>query len=207
MLRVALFCMNFGILVLVMESFVWDTKLESKNTPQKQEKPCLYVQASALNVRKNPNTQAQILQALPKGTQVCEYFGIENGFLQLADGYVAIEYLSLQQQKAEQPKAASAPLPKTKILLTSTQKTPKQDDLQLARLAMLHKDYAKAKTLALKINQQNPKNLESWEIFTKALYLEGNKSEAMLILQKILAKNPNGELVGLLEQMRKGERI
>lgn len=210
MLRFAIFCMSFGALVLILESFFGVKKLESQMMKQSQipqEKPCFYVQANALNVRQTPNIQAQILQTLPKNTKVCEYFGVENGFLRLSSGYVSAEYLSLKRMEKLKVTNISIPKKESKILLTSTQKIPQKDNLQLARLAISNQDYTKAKTLALKINQENPKNIESWEIFTKALYLEGNKNEAMLILQKILAQSPNKTLMELLEQMRKGERI
>lgn len=216
MLYVALFCLGFGALILVAESLLENNKLESQILKQEQalqEKPCFYVRASGLNVRKNPNMQAKILQTLPNGAQVCKYFEVESGFLRIDEGYVAVEYLSLSRErkrtenlKIEDIYGAKSSK-ETKILLTSTHKTLKDSNLQLARLAMHDQDYAKAKIFALKINQENPKNIESWEIFTKALYLEGNKSEAMSILKKILMQNPNKELFVLLEQMRKGESI
>ncbi|MDY2584823.1 SH3 domain-containing protein [Helicobacter sp.] len=145
MLRIAMFCVGLGVLVLMLES---KTAKQAQNL---QEKICFYVQANALNVRQAPNTQAQILQTLSKGAKVCEYFGVENGFLRLASGYVSTKYLSLHQ-RVEKPKLANASVSKkeAKILLTSTQKTPKEDDLQLARLAIFNQDYTKAKTLALK---------------------------------------------------------
>ncbi|MBX7491557.1 SH3 domain-containing protein [Helicobacter turcicus] len=206
MLRIAVFCMGLGALVLIMEFFLKAYKLEAKHLQSKSaQKPCFYVQANVLNVRQNPNMQAKILQTLQKGEKVCMYFGVENGFLHIANGYVATQYLSLNTP----PKPnVTTPLEQTpKILLTSTQKAPKQRSLHLARLAMHNQDYTTAKTLALEINQDNPKNIESWEIFAKALYLEGNKNEAILILQNFLLQNSNHMLLELLEQMRKGERI
>lgn len=209
MLRFAVFCVSLGVLVLVMEFFLKSHKLESQ---EKQEKPCFYVQANVLNVRQSPNTQAKILQTLQKGEKVCAYFGVENGFLRIINGYVATQYLSLNVPKDTSKVASSSvrldsPKQAPKILLTSSQKTLEQNSLHLARLAIHNEDYTKAKTLALKINQENPKNVESWEIFVKALYLEGNKNEAIVILQNFLLQNPNNALLELLEQMRKGERI
>ncbi|TLD82899.1 SH3 domain-containing protein [Helicobacter sp. MIT 11-5569] len=218
MLRFAVFCIGFGALVLIVESFLKPQE-ESKNLQNmqtQQEKPCFYVQASALNVRQSPNVQAKIVQTLPKDSKICLYFGVENGFLRVEKGYIATQYLSLsrapQTEKIRVAKNSdyvqkATPKQERKILLTSTQKAPTQDNLRLARLAIHNQDYAKAKTLALKINQENPKNIESWEIFAKALYLEGNQSEAIVILQNFLLQNPNNSLVELLEQMRKGERI
>lgn len=204
MSRVALCCVGIGVVMLVVEVF--------KSPQSSQERPCFYVQANMLNVRQSPNLQSQILQTLPKGTQVCTYFGVENGFLQLDFGYVAVEFLSLSQQ--ESPKLSSREVvvkeeqshkesSAQRILLTSTQQ---QTPLQRARLAIENQDYGSAKQLALKINQENPKNLESWEIFIRALYLEGNKNEAVLVLQKVLDKYPDKALLELLENIHK-ERI
>ena len=98
-----------------------------------------------------------------------------------------------------------------KMLLTSTEKASKhnvefQSILRQARMAMEAQNYMQAKNLALQINAKNPKNIESWEIFTKALYLEGNKQEAMLILENFLLKHHNDALFRLLEQMQ-GDKI
>ena len=215
MLRFAVFCVGIGSLVLSLEPFFkHQIKLDVLQQNQgAKEAPCLYVQASGLNVRKNPSTQAQILQTLPKWTQICEYFGVENGFLRIQKGYIAVEHLSLSnahilKNVASNSNAQNAPLKqKPKILLTSTQKIPTQNPLQLARLAIEHQDYAKAKTLALKINQDNPKNIESWEIFARALYLEGNKTEAILLLQNFLLQHYDLGLSQLLEQMQQGRVI
>ncbi|TLD85434.1 SH3 domain-containing protein [Helicobacter sp. MIT 05-5294] len=76
-----------------------------------------------------------------------------------------------------------------------------------ARIEMDNKNYAQAKNLALRVNLNNPKNLESWEIFAKSLYLEGNAQEAILILQNFLQQNYDKNLALLLKSMRQGQKI
>ena len=72
---------------------------------------------------------------------------------------------------------------------------------------MESQDYKRAKTLALRINQENPKDPESWEIFAKSLYLEGNPQEAIALLQNFLSQNYDVNLLQLLEKMRQGHKI
>ncbi|WP_297813441.1 SH3 domain-containing protein [uncultured Helicobacter sp.] len=76
-----------------------------------------------------------------------------------------------------------------------------------ARVELENQNYTRAKNLALRANLANPKNLESWEIFVKSVYLEGNPQEAILILQNFLQQNYNENLANLLKLMQQGQKI
>lgn len=209
-MRFAIMCVVLGIVMII-----FGANMEDTNTMKPSNKPCFYTQATALNVRQSPNKESQILQTLPRGKQICVYGEVENGFLHTEFGYIAVQYLSLNPSmqhniKSQLHRDSTKPT-QPKIMLTSTEKAPKhnvefQSILHQARMAMEAQNYMQAKNLALQINAKNPKNIESWEIFTKALYLEGNKQEAMLILENFLLKHHNDALFRLLEQMQ-GDKI
>ena len=74
-----------------------------------------------------------------------------------------------------------------KIVLRSHLKEENKDSLKEAREYFANSDYRAAKNLALRANYENPKNPESWEIFTKSLYLEGKKQEAIRHFREIFA--------------------
>ncbi len=76
-----------------------------------------------------------------------------------------------------------------------------------AQESLANADYKRAKTLALQINQADPKNIKSWEIFIKSVYLEGNKEEAISILERFLVHYYDENLAMLLEKMQKGNKI
>lgn len=209
-MRFAIMCVVLGIVMII-----FGANMEDTNTMKPSNKPCFYTQATALNVRQSPNKESQILQTLPRGKQICVYGEVENGFLHTELGYIAVQYLSLnpamQHNIKSQLHRDSTKPTQPKIMLTSTEKAHKhnvefQSILHQARMAMEAQNYMQAKNLALQINAKNPKNIESWEIFTKALYLEGNKQEAMLILENFLLKHHNDALFRLLEQMQ-GDKI
>lgn len=209
-MRFAIMCVVLGIVMII-----FGANMEDTNTMKPFNKPCFYTQATALNVRQSPNKESQILQTLPRGKQICVYGEVENGFLHTEFGYIAVQYLSLNPSmqhniKSQLHRDSTKPT-QPKIMLTSTEKATKhnvefQSILHQARMAMEAQNYMQAKNLALQINAKNPKNIESWEIFTKALYLEGNKQEAMLILENFLLKHHNDALFRLLEQMQ-GDKI
>lgn len=221
-MKFAVFSVVLGVAMLILGAKMNENRAIKADGTQNvaQSKPCFYTQANALNVRQAPSVESQILQTLPKDAQICVYGEVVNGFLRTEFGYIAAQYLSLNpapkptQQVESQRRADSiaktTKLTQSKILLTSTQKAPQntqlQNTLHQARVAMESQNYLQAKNLALQINAKNPKNIESWEIFTKALYLEGNKQEAMLILENFLLKHHNDALFRLLEQMQ-GDKI
>ena len=93
-----------------------------------------------------------------------------------------------------------------KIVLRSHLKEENKDSLKEAREYFANSDYRAAKNLALRANYENPKNPESWEIFTKSLYLEGKKQEAISILEKFLQTQYDENLFNLLEKMQ-GDKI
>lgn len=107
------------------------------------------------------------------------------------------------------------PQNKPKFTLTSTHKdslklpleSDNQSSIVLARIEMENQNYTRAKNLALRANSANPKNLESWEIFVKSVYLEGNPQEAILILQNFLQQNYDENLANLLKLMQQGQKI
>ncbi len=222
MLRVAVLSIVCGTLLMIYENF-----MPSIQKVQKAQ-PCLYVQARALNVREKPSMNAKITDTLPKNTKICEYSTLENGFLQTSAGYVAAQYLKLNEFKDTEKTefvvlAKTQNIPqvqrdsksyrdfkeskeKSKIQLTSAYKSP-DETIHQARFAMESQDYKRAKTLALRINQENPKDPESWEIFAKSLYLEGNPQEAIALLQNFLSQNYDVNLLQLLEKMRQGHKI
>lgn len=215
-MRFAIMCVVLGIVMIIFGANMGDT-----DAMKPSNKPCFYTQATALNVRQSPNKESQILQTLPRGKQICVYGEVENGFLHTELGYIAVQYLSLNpalkpamqhniKSQLHRDSAYTKPT-QPKMLLTSTAKASKhnvefQSILRQARMAMEAQNYMQAKNLALQINAKNPKNIESWEIFTKALYLEGNKQEAMLILENFLLQHHNDALFRLLEQMQ-GDKI
>ena len=221
-MKFAVFSVVLGVAMLILGAKMNENRAIKADRTQNvaQNKPCFYTQANALNVRQAPNTESQILQTLPKDAQICVYGEVVNGFLRTEFGYIAAQYLSLNPapkptQQAESKRRADSiakttKQAKPKILLTSTHKAPQntqlQNTLHQARVAMESQNYLQAKNLALQINAKNPKNIESWEIFTKALYLEGNKQEAILILENFLLKHHNDALFRLLEQMQ-GDKI
>lgn len=244
MLRTSILCALGGIILLLVGSF---GNLErTQNLESVQDKPCLFVQSSALNVREMPNLESKILHKLQQNSKICEYFDTQNGYLQTKEGWVAIKYLHLEplkqspapalsqdktlQMRDSKPYLASTsvnleshsnkPQNKSKFKLTSTAKdsistlTPypsEQDFAQSpiiqARAEMENQNYTRAKNLALRANLANPKNLESWEIFAKSLYLEGNPQEAISILQNFLQQNYDESLANLLKQMQQGHKI
>ena len=179
MLRVAmLFIVVGGLLIGV--GFLGMPK--TKETPPKA---CWYVSAKTLNIREKPSLESAIWGVLQKNTKICEYWGVQNGFLQISRGWVAMDYLSsnpIPNPKIQEKLAFE----NKKIVLRSHLKEENKDSLKEAREYFANSDYRAAKNLALRANYENPKNPESWEIFTKSLYLEGKKQEAISILEKFL---------------------
>lgn len=197
------------------------SRLESKPAP----KPCLYVRPSGLNLRESPSVDSKIQGKLAQNTRICEYSKMQNGFLQTPSGWVFAEYLALVPKEnfskeiplslesqtpyskptpQSPPKTATNPQKSSpKILITSRQKTPKEDSLKQAREFLAKANYKSAKTLALRANQENPQDLESWEVFATSLYLEGKKAEAIRVLEAFLQSHYNENLWLLLEKMQK----
>ena len=50
--------------------------------------------AKTLNIREKPSLESAIWGVLQKNTKICEYWGVQNGFLQISRGWVAMDYLS-----------------------------------------------------------------------------------------------------------------
>ncbi len=218
MIRFALFCVVMGGILVFLAVERGD--VESKPT----SKPCFYVQPRGLNLRELPSVDSKIQGKLAQNTRICEYSKMQNGFLQTPSGWVFAEYLALAPKKeiplslesqSSYPKPTLQSPPKTsknpqkstpKITLTSYEKTPKEDSLKQAREFLARADYKMAKTLALRANQENPQNLESWEVFARSLYLEGKKAEAIKVLEAFLQTHYNENLWMLLEKMQ-GDRI
>lgn len=214
MLKFALLCMVVGGVLLFFAKDI-NPYLESKSI----SKPCFYVQASELNLREKPTTEANIQGRLEYNTKICEYSKIENGFLRVSGGWVFAEYLSLNPaapkksilspQKETIVKISQVKLPQEKskkIILASRPKDSKEDWLDQAEALLAKENYQAAKTLALKANQENPQNLGSWEVFAKGLYLEGKKTEAIEVLEYVLQTYYDEKLVLLLTQMQ-GNKI
>ncbi|WP_278347680.1 SH3 domain-containing protein [Helicobacter pullorum] len=199
MLRVAmLFIVVGGFLIGV--GFLGTPK--TKETPPKA---CWYVSAKTLNIREKPSLESAIWGVLQKNTKICEYWGVQNGFLQISRGWVAMDYLSsnpIPNPKIQEKLAFE----NKKIVLRSHLKEENKDSLKEAREYFANSDYRAAKNLALRANYENPKNPESWEIFTKSLYLEGKKQEAISILEKFLQTQYDENLFNLLEKMQ-GDKI
>lgn len=244
-LKTSILCALGGMILLLVGGFENFQKIQ--NLESAQNKPCLFVQPKALNVREMPNLESKIIHKLQQNSKICEYFDTQNGYLQTKMGWVAIKYLHLepikqspatalsqsqtQQTRESKPyiattSANSESRPnkqnKSRFKLTSTTKdsipplipseqdfarTPIQSPIIQARTEMENQNYTRAKNLALRANLANPKNLESWEIFAKSLYLEGNPQEAILILQNFLQQNYDENLANLLRQMQQGHKI
>ena len=210
MLKIAIFCLTCGILL-----FIFPYAL-----PKQSYNPCLYVASEVLNIRESPNTTSKIQGKLHKNTAICQYSAVDNNFLRIGEGWVSMDYLSLNaplkpskghSSKNNPPNQqdifAEESVKNSKFSLTSVQKDSSQDTLTLARESLMREDYRLAKTLALQNNKENPSNIESWEIFIKSVYLEGNIEEAISILQQFLAKNYNEKLFSLLKKLQEGNVI
>lgn len=243
-LKTSILCALGGMILLLAGSFGNFQRTQDSKSPQ--DKPCLFVQPNALNVREMPNLESKIIHKLQQNSKICEYFETQNGYLQTKMGWVAIKYLNLEPLKQSPTPALSQnqtpqiqdskpyiaatsvasesrpnkPQNKSKFKLTSTTKdsaptlTPYpseqnfiQSPIIQARAEMENQNYTRAKNLALRANLANPKNSESWEIFAKSLYLEGNPQEAILILQNFLRQNYDENLANLLKSMQQGHQI
>ncbi|MBD5165970.1 hypothetical protein [Helicobacter sp.] len=247
MLKTSILCALGGMILLLAGSF--GNFQRTQNLESTQDKPCLFVQPNALNVREMPNLESKVIHKLQRNSKICEYFDTQNGYLQTKMGWVAIKYLHLEPLKQSPAPALSQnkalqmrdsklylastsvnseshsnkPQNKSKFKLTSTTKdsipalsypseqdfvqTPIQSPIIQARAEMENQNYTRAKNLALRANLANPKNLESWEIFAKSLYLEGNPQEAISILQNFLQQNYDENLANLLKSMQQGHKI
>ncbi|MDD6055759.1 MAG: SH3 domain-containing protein [Helicobacter sp.] len=218
MLKLSIFSILLGILFLFISFITQDSKEQIVKNENfiKDSKPCFFVQVESLNVREEPNLDSKILKKLKRDEKICSYEALENGFLSTKDGYVFAKYLHLTkkeksleipQRKLEIPQEIyisleSKEIEKSKFTIKS--KT-KEENIKLAKLALASKDYKKAKSLALKLNKEDPSDLLSWEIFVKSVYLEGNEQEAILILQNFLQTNKSDKLLELLEKMQSGK--
>ncbi|MDE5603891.1 MAG: SH3 domain-containing protein [Helicobacter sp.] len=201
MLKLAFGCLVCGCLMLLGIFF-----------DKKPFKPCLYVATQALNIRESPNIDANIYGKLHRNDVICEYFSIKNDFLETKLGWVSLRYLRLNpvtdnkgliQEESKMAFKTETKKPK-KFYFSSIQKPTM---LYEAQESLANADYKRAKSLALQINQANPKNIKSWEIFIKSMYLEGNKKEAISILEQFLAHSYDESLTRLLEKMRRGNKI
>lgn len=241
MLKIATLCGFCGILFVFIGSFEKSFIGIFESLMRTQAKPCFFVQSSTLNVRSAPSLEAKITNKLQQNFQICEYSNAYNGFLQINQGWVATQYLSLvpfRQKQDSIPVLAKFPQdskmhllaalespnthrPKFKLISTpkpiNSDATDKQmqdstqnlalEQIVQARAEMDSKNYTRAKNLALQVNSNNPKNLESWEIFVKSLYLEGNAQEAILVLQNFLRQSYDKNLAILLHKMQQGHKI
>lgn len=201
MLKLAFICVVCGCVMLLGVFF-----------DKKPFKPCLYVAAQTLNIRESPNMHANIDGKLYSNDVICEYFSIQNGFLETKLGWVSLKYLQLspiiEHKDLIQEESKMAFKTETKNLKKfSFSSTQKPTMLYEAQESLANADYKRAKTLALQINQADPKNIKSWEIFIKSVYLEGNKEEAISILEQFLAHYYDENLAMLLEKMQKGNKI
>lgn len=213
MLKFALTSVAIGVFLLTFGKFfpLKQSNMHTKNT----DKPYFFVQTEALNLRNAPSLDAKILKTLPKNTKICDYSMVKNGFLHTKEGFVFAKFLHLNPKKdsnftEESPLKFSKQIPNhtSKFLLVSKTTTTKETNpISQARIALKEQDYTKAKNLALHINQQDPKNLESWEIFAKSVFLEGRKKEAMQILQNFLRIHYDENLAQLLFLMQQGKKF
>lgn len=230
MIKTALLCALSGIMLILAGSFGdFKATQDSRIAPSKHNKLCFFVQSSTLNVRNAPSLEAKIIHQLPQNSKICEYFETHNGFLHTQEGWIATKYLNLEPKKPNYTRDSALALQnhsntilnyqvsnKPKFKLTSTTKNSTsiaqnqksmQSPIMQARAAMDNQNYTRAKNLALRANLANPKDSESWEIFAKSTYLEGNPEEAILILQNFLQQNNNEDLTNLLKQMQQGQKI
>lgn len=134
----------------------------------------------------------------------------------LASPQIAPKTLNLASDSANKESHHAKTQNKSKFKLTSVPKdsTPASllepnnpNPIAQARMEMENQNYTRAKNLALRANSENPKNLESWEIFVKSVYLEGKPQEAILILQNFLQQNYDENLTNLLRLMQQGQKI
>ncbi len=181
---------------------------------KKPFKPCLYVSAHTLNIRELPNMGADISGKLYRNDAICEYFSTKNDFLETKLGWVSLKYLRLnpvtkkdviQEESKEESKIALNAIKNPKKFYFSSIQKPTM--LYEAQESLANADYKRAKSLALQINQADPKNIKSWEIFIKSMYLEGNRQEAIAILKQFLAHSYDKSLAMLLEKMQRGNKI
>lgn len=208
-----IFLLGFLAVFLGIFIFLYPQKRMKDDVIVAQES-CYFVAVDSLNLRESASVDSKILGKLKRNAKICANT-IKNGFLQTDLGFLSMQYVSKNPivfKKASQ-RVAKIPLPKeekialrdSKIKLISHKN--EEDFLQKAEQLLAQKEYKKAKNLALLLNKENPQDLRSWEIFAKSVYLEGNKKEAINILQTILTKMPNDSLFLVLKAMQKGEKI
>ncbi|MCH5322066.1 MAG: hypothetical protein J1E31_00600 [Helicobacter sp.] len=209
----------FGGVILFVSGFFVETQ-------HPLEEECYFVAPHRLNVREKPSLDSKIIGQVRQNTKICTKEQ-ERGFLKTSMGFVSLEYMSKEEIPEHlsnlAPKIQQNPNPKQNLSNNapkfSNLKPPKEEkihlssypkntnDLQKAKDYLAQKDYQKAKNLALLANKENPQDLQSWEIFARSVYLEGNPNEAILILQTILQNKPDETLFNLLETMKKGNPI
>ncbi|MDA3969679.1 SH3 domain-containing protein [Helicobacter ibis] len=170
-------------------------------TKYAQTKPCLYISASLLNVREKPSLDSSIISKLPQNHRICNY-EYENEFVKIENGYISAKYVNINKTQQSTIKQISKNENK-KFTLTSTKDNIRQKADEYFAL----NDYVSAMNLALKANKENPNNKDSWEIFSKSIYMQGNKDEAINVLKFFLAYNYDESLYELLAKMEEGNSL
>lgn len=200
--------------------FVQPNRLNVRNAPNLEAKIISQLQQN-FKICTYFNTHNGFLQT-EKGWIATKYLSLEPfspkqlGDFTLASTQIATRTLNLASDSANKESLYAKPQNKSKFQLTSVPKNSTPDSLlesnnlnpiAQARMEMENQNYTRAKNLALRANSENPKNLESWEIFVKSVYLEGKPQEAILILQNFLRQNYDENLTNLLRLMQQGQKI
>lgn len=199
--------------------FVQPNRLNVRNAPNLEAKIISQLQQN-FKICTYFNTHNGFLQT-EKGWIATKYLSLEPfSPKQLRDSTLASQIapktLNLASDSANKESLNAKTQNKSKFKLTSVPKdsTPASllepnnpNPIAQARMEMENQNYTRAKNLALRANSENPKNLESWEIFVKSVYLEGKPQEAILILQNFLRQNHDENLTNLLRLMQQGQKI
>lgn len=196
MLKMSFVFMLFGVGFIVYGYFGG-----IKTTKHTQAKPCLYISASLLNVREKPSLDSKIISKLPQNHKICNY-EYENEFLKIENGYISANYVNINKIQKSKIKQIAKSENKNFIL------TSKIDNIrQKADEYFAINDYVSAMNLALKANKEDPNNKDSWEIFSKSIYMQGNKDEAIDVLKTFLSYNYDESLYELLAKMEEGSSL
>lgn len=198
--------------------FVQPNRLNVRNAPNLEAKIINQLQQN-FKICTYFNTHNGFLQT-EKGWIATKYLSLEPSKQlkdsTLASPQIAPKTLNLASDSANKESLYAKPQSKSKFKLTSVPKdsTPASllesnnpSPIAQARMEMENQNYTRAKNLALRANSENPKNLESWEIFVKSVYLEGKPQEAILILENFLRQNYDENLTNLLRLMQQGQKI
>lgn len=201
MFFVSVFCLIFGFILLFIgglyiekENPVSVISAISNNMDVDNTSECLYVTATALNVREKPDLESRIKYRLVKNEKICNYKH-DGEFIKMDDGYVFSKYLDKYQVQEDNNPIKQTNKP---FLLTSV-----NGFRDIANGYLASGDYKGAMMLAIEENSKNPTNIDTWEIFARSMYLDGNKEEAINVLRIFLLDNDNEHIRNLLHKMEK----